>query len=86
MIGPDGTRHPNESRFLVLEPPQRIVVRHVSAPQFDLVVTLEDEAGATRLGWCGRFATAELMEKVRRFAGPANEENLDRLEAELRRG
>jgi len=48
--------------------------------------SMEDEAGATRLGWCPRFATAELMEKARRFAGSANEENLDRLEAGLRPG
>ena len=84
MIGPDGTRYPNASRFVVLEPPGRIVVRHVSGHAFDLVVTLEDEGGATRLGWCQRFETAEAMERVRRIAEPANEENLDRLEAELR--
>jgi uncharacterized protein YndB with AHSA1/START domain len=85
MIGPDGARYPNECRFLELGP-GRVVVRHLSGPAFDLVVTLAEEAGATRLTWCQRFETVEVLEKVRAFASSGNEQNLDRLEAELRRG
>jgi uncharacterized protein YndB with AHSA1/START domain len=86
MHGPDGARFPNESRFLELDPGGRIVVRHVSPPAFDLVVTLADEAGGTRLRWCQRFESAALADKMKDLAGPANEQNLDRLEAELGQG
>jgi hypothetical protein len=86
MVGPDGARYPNECRFLVLDAPSRVVVRHVVAPFFDLLVTLEEDAGATRLTWCQRFESPEVLAKLLAIVGPANEQNLDRLEAELRRG
>lgn len=85
MIGPDGTRFPNESRVVVIESPARLVVRHVSPPVFDLEVRLEEVGGATRIEWCQRFETAEVAAKLRSIVEPANEQNLDRLEAELRR-
>ncbi len=85
MIGPDGARFANESRLVVLDRPSRIVVRHLSAPAFDLEVTLEEAGGGTRVDWCQRFETAEVAAKVRRIVEPANEQNLDRLEAELGR-
>ncbi len=85
MIGPDGTRYPNESRFVVVDRPARIVVRHVSAPAFDLELMLAEEGGSTRIDWCQRFDTAEVAARLRAIVVPANEQNLDRLAAELRR-
>lgn len=85
MIGPDGARYANECRFIELGP-DRVVIRHIPWPRFDLAVTLDDVPGGTRLGWCQRFDTEETCDRVKGIAEPANEENLDRLEAELRRG
>lgn len=86
MHGPDGVDHPNESVFETLIPGERVVIRHLSGHRFTLTVTLAAEGAGTRLGWRQRFDSAQECEAVRRFVVPANEENLDRLEAELARG
>lgn len=79
MVGPDGSRYPNESRFGPLQPQQRVVVEHVSPPRFVLTVTLAAEAGGTRVGWAQCFETAELCRALQALCVPANEQNLDRL-------
>ena len=84
MHGPDGGNYPNESVFEVIEP-ERVVLRHVSAPQFELTITFAEEAGGTRIGWRQLFNSAEERERIARFAVEANEQNLDRLEAVLKR-
>ena len=43
----------------------------------------EAEAGKTRLVWRMQFKTAEEFEKIREYAPQANEQNLDKLEAQL---
>ena len=85
MHGPNGADFPNESVFETLVPGERVVIRHVSAPHFTLTVTLTAEGARTRLAWRQSFDSASQCEAVRRFAVPANEENLDRLEIELTR-
>lgn len=83
MHGPNGADYPNDSRFDELIPPGRIVIRHLSGPRFTLTVTLAPEGTGTRLTWQQAFDAASEYESVRRIAVDANEENLDRLEAEL---
>jgi uncharacterized protein YndB with AHSA1/START domain len=83
MHGPNGGDHPNESVFEELIPGERIVIRHVSGPRFTLTVTLTSDGAGTRLTWRQSFDSAREYEAVRSLAGPANEENLDRLEVEL---
>lgn len=83
MVGPDGQRYWNESRFAELAPGRRAVIRHVNAPPFTLTLTLSPEAGGTRLGWAQRFDTAELARALAGVCVPANEQNLDRLAAVL---
>jgi uncharacterized protein YndB with AHSA1/START domain len=84
MHGPDGKHYPNESLFLEVLP-DRIVFQHVSAPVFKMRITLEDLGnGQTRIGWHQQFDDAALREKIKHIVVPANEENLDRLEAVLR--
>lgn len=85
MHGPDGADHPNESVFEALIPGERVVIRHLSGHGFTLTVTLAAEGAGTRLTWQQRFDSARECEAVRRFVIPANEQNLDRLEAELAR-
>ena len=69
--------------FVDIVKPERIVLDHVSAPKFRLTLTLDDRAGKTAFSWCMRFETAEQCAKVKVIAVDANEQNLDRLEAEL---
>jgi hypothetical protein len=86
MVGPDGTEYPNESRFTAIEPPARLVIEHLSGHHFELLVTLDAlPGGGTRLTWRQRFDTAEHRDEIVGFVAPANEQNLDRLEAELAR-
>ena len=72
--------------FHVVEAPARIVLEHQNAPHFEMHITLSAEAGGTRLGWRMRFDDAVTRDAVARYAVPANEQNFDRLQAELTRG
>ncbi|MGZ5846690.1 MAG: SRPBCC domain-containing protein [Ramlibacter sp.] len=83
MEGPDGQCYPNEALFEALEPGSRVVVRHVSAPGFTLTVTLTPAGGGTDLEWRQVFDTAALRAQLQAVCEPANEQNLDRLQAEL---
>lgn len=85
MHGPDGANYPNHSVFVEVSRPERIVLRHVSGPQFELTISLSEEADRTRLGWRMRFESAAECERVKKFAVEANEQNFDRLEAQLAR-
>jgi uncharacterized protein YndB with AHSA1/START domain len=49
MHGPDGGDYQNESVFVEIVKPERIVFHHVSAPQFQVTVTLAEQAGKTKL-------------------------------------
>src|SRR5512143_2645777 len=83
MHGPDGADYPNESQFLEVSAPRRIVLRHLSRPEFRMTITLADESGGTRITWRMLFATTEECDQVRGLAPDANEQNFDRLEAVL---
>jgi uncharacterized protein YndB with AHSA1/START domain len=83
MHGPEGANDPNESVFVEVVKPERIVLQHVSGPRFQLTITLTEHAGRTTLTWRMRFDSAGECDKVKRFAVGANEQNLDRLEARL---
>jgi uncharacterized protein YndB with AHSA1/START domain len=83
MHGPDGTAYKNESVFVEIARPERITLLHVSGPRFRLTATFADHGGKTLLTWRMRFDTAAECERVKVYAVAANEQNLDRLAAEL---
>ena len=83
MHGPNGADYPNESVFVEVVKPERIVIEHVSGPRFRLTITLAAEAGRTRFTWRQRFPTAADCDRIKALAIPANEQNLDRLETRL---
>jgi uncharacterized protein YndB with AHSA1/START domain len=85
MHGPDGGNYPNESVFVEVSRPERIVFKHVSGPAFEMTISLAEEGERTRIGWRMLFESAAECERVKRVALEANEQNLDRLEAELAR-
>ncbi|NOV03663.1 SRPBCC family protein [Paenibacillus planticolens] len=82
MHGPNGVDYPNKSEFVEVGP-ERIVLRHLCAPHFQLTATFEDLGGQTRLTWRQLFETAAVFGAIKNFALPGNEQNLDRLEAHL---
>ncbi len=85
MHGPDGKDYPNESVYVDLVDPGRVVIDHVSAPKFRMIGTFEDEGGKTRVNFRMIFKTRKDCDALREFVRLPNEQNLDRLEAELAR-
>ncbi len=83
MHGPDGSNYPNECVFREIQSDARIVIEHVVAPWFTLTVTLTARGDQTLLAWVQEFESPEVADKVRAICEPANEQNLDRLEALL---
>lgn len=85
MTGPDGSEYPMHKQFLEVIKPEKIVLRHnQTGHNFIMTLTFADEAGKTRLGWHFSFEAAEQAKSVRERIIVANEENFDRLEAELK--
>jgi uncharacterized protein YndB with AHSA1/START domain len=85
LHGPDGGHFRNEIVFEEIVPPERIASRRRTAPFFRTLLTLEDWGNRTALVWRMLFDTVRERDNVRRFAAETNEQNLDRLEAELAR-
>ena len=83
MHGPDGSNYPNESVFAEIEPDSKVVIDHVCQPFFRLTVELHPTATGTQLTWAQAFADSAVAEAVRHIVEPANEQNLDRLAAEV---
>ena len=87
MHGPDGTNYDNQSRFVEIEKPARVVFEHLSPVHwFVMTMTFADApAGNTALTWRMVFEATPENEKLTAFLRGANEQNFDRLEAVLRR-
>lgn len=85
MIAPDGTVYANESVFTRIVDDQELVLRHICQPLFTLSIRLEATTTGTRLHWAQTLDDAAVAEAIRHIVEPANEQNLDRLSAELER-
>jgi len=85
MHGPDGKNYPNESRFAEIDPPTKIAIEHISPPKFRLTIGLAKSEQGTALSWAQAFESAEVAEAVKHIVVPSNEQNLDRLAAEVLR-
>lgn len=82
MHGPDGRDYPNESEFVEITP-TLVRLRHVCAPFFELRIGLTATAGGTLVDWRQTFDDPQVAAAVRAIVEPANEQNLDRLAAEV---
>lgn len=86
MHGPDGTDYRNENVFAEIVAPDRIAIEHSAAPHhFVLTVTFTAQGPRTLVGWRQMFDTAAEKQRIAAFVAPANEQNLDRLAAEVLR-
>ena len=78
MHGPDGADYKNESVFLEVVKPQRIVFQHLDPVHgFQITATFEEEDGKTRLTWRMLLESSAKCEEVKAFVTEANEENFD---------
>ena len=84
MHGPEGGNYPNESIFTEIQEPTLISFDHISPPVFKIVATFEAITdSSTRVTFKMIFNTAEEKAKLMSIVPEKNEENFDRLEAEL---
>jgi uncharacterized protein YndB with AHSA1/START domain len=83
MHGPDGQDYPNESVFQEIAALERVVIRHDCAPYFTMTITLDEAEGGTRFAWQQLFDDGRVRDQLAPICLPANEQNFDRLEAEL---
>jgi uncharacterized protein YndB with AHSA1/START domain len=85
MHGPDGTDYPNWIEYVEISPPERIILRHGSAPEdpdsFTSTVTIEDRGDRSELTLRTVFKTRaqrdEVVERYRAIEGA--EQTLARL-------
>ena len=85
MHGPDGKNYPSEYAFEEIAPAAKVLVRHVDPPKFTLSITLAPSAAGTLVSWSQAFESAEMASRMEAIVVPANEQNLERLAAEVAR-
>jgi uncharacterized protein YndB with AHSA1/START domain len=84
MHGPEKGHYENEVEFTAIGPPYHLAWKRLSQPLFGIDATFEPMGDMlTRLTWRMIFDTAEECAKLRPYVVEKNEENMDRLEAEL---
>ncbi len=83
MHGPDGTDYENESVFIQIKSPEKLVWNHISGHEFQVVATFEKLLSKTLVTFNMIFDSAEECQRVKAFIVDANEQNFDRLEALL---
>ena len=83
MHGPDGKDYPNECVFREILPAANVVIDHVILPLYTLTITLAEFGGTTTLTWQQEFDNCVFATKMYDFLTMANEQNLDRLIAEV---
>ena len=84
MHGPDKGNYQNECEFIKIERPSVIAWKRHSKPLFQVLATFETvSTDQTRVVFKMLFDTAEECDKLKKFVVDKNEENFDRLEAEL---
>jgi uncharacterized protein YndB with AHSA1/START domain len=83
MHGPDGKDYPNESRFTRIVAGELFEIEHFSGHHFILTIELKPFDKGTQVHWRQTFDTIEHYERIAQFVAGANEQNLQRLAAEV---
>jgi uncharacterized protein YndB with AHSA1/START domain len=86
MHGPDGGNYDNESVFAEVEPQAKVVIEHVSKPKYRLTITLTPSPSGTTVSWVQLFEKPDVARGIAHIVIPGNEQNLDRLTAEVLAG
>lgn len=85
MHGPNGGNYKNESVFAEIEAPNKVVISHDSEPKYRLTIGLTPSAKGTVVSWSQLFEKPDVARRIEHIVVPANEQNLDRLVAEVLR-
>jgi len=85
MHGPDGTNYPNESEFTEIVPDKKVVIRHHSQPNFTLSIIITASFTGSLVQWIQDIDNDDVAKNIAYIVEPANEQNLDRLAAEVGR-
>jgi uncharacterized protein YndB with AHSA1/START domain len=86
MHGPDKGNYRNECTFVAIREPELLVWDRQSQPIFQVEVVFEEIAeNETKVTFKQKFKTVEECNKIKTFAPEKNEENMDRLEDELKK-
>ena len=80
MHGPDGKNYANENQFIEIQQNKKVVIEHHFTPHFFLSIDLTHTNNKTRIDWRQLFDTPEEYQKLAHIIGPANQQNLDKLE------
>jgi uncharacterized protein (TIGR02246 family) len=86
MHGPDGKDYPNTSVFTEVQAPHRVAFRHTCAPLFKMTISFTAHGDKTLVGWQQVFESEAACSAIAKYAVAANEQNLDRLAAEVAAG
>lgn len=84
MHGPDGKNYPNESRFTRIVADRLCEIEQLNGHRFLLSIELAPMDGGTEVKWRQTFDTVEHYQQIARVVASANEQNLERLAAEVR--
>lgn len=82
MHGPERGHYQNESIFEETGP-EKIIINHISEPKYRLTITLTPSAAGTLVTWSQAFENSDVAKRIEHIVTPANEQNLDRLTAEV---
>jgi len=86
MHGPDKGNYHNECEFVKIEEPNLIIWKRFSKPLFHVAVTFDEVSdNVAKIVFRMIFETAKECNKLKPFVVDKNEENFDRLEAELQK-
>lgn len=86
MHGPEKGNYKNECTFAVIKEPELLVWDRQSQPIFQVEVVFEEiNTNETKVIFKQKFKTVEECEKLRKYVPEKNEENMDRLEEELKK-
>ena len=72
--------------FIEIVPNEKVVIRHDSQPYFKLTILITLSTNGSLIHWIQEFDNAEVAKSVAHIVVPRNEQNLDRLEAEVCQG
>lgn len=83
MHGPDGKDYPNECVFREIAANRKVVIEHIVLPKYTLTITFSENDGKTTVIWEQDFENKTFATKMRDFLMTANNQNLERLAAEV---
>lgn len=86
MHAPDGTSFDNFCQFVEIKPGELVVLDHIEpVHSFRITLRFTKTGIGTQIEFIMTFVLKEEYERVKDFVRVANEQNLDRLEAVLKK-